>query len=173
MRHKVAYSAAAAMGLVLGSRMERRVEGLVLKLVNPVAVECLGGDLILALHHNAPAPVNGKNEEGVNGLCVQGFGNRKHVVNKPVGVISPDFARALQAYGVGITRSEMQKAPNYSGGHANLRYAVDLLQSEAIESSLQRAVALAKDGRDVMIVDVGAKFRKIANIVERRLTASF
>jgi len=123
------------------------------------------------MNHNAPAAVIGKNEPGITGLHVSGSGAAKRIAHKPTGVLSPDFVKALQAYGVGLSRLDMQKAPNTSGGHPNLRFAVDLLQSECLEMVCQRAMQY--NGTDIVVIDVGAKFRKIGKLLKKRFTPEF
>lgn len=71
----------------------------------------------------------------------------------------------LTAYGWGFTGKEINESSHYSGGHANLRAAVDALQAD----SLQRIISSILDSGDgakfFEIVDVGAKFAKISRIL--------
>lgn len=142
-------------------------------MLSPVALESLGVPIILAMHHNAPPAVIGKNSDKIAGMVVTGSGTKKRVANKLVGVLNPDFVCALQAYGFGVSRQDMQDAPSYSGGHPNCRAAVDILQSQYIECCVQRILVSVKRGEECHIVDVGAKFRKIAKLLRDRFRASF
>lgn len=143
------------------------------RLVSSVALESLGVPTILGLHHNAVPAVVGKNSDKRAGLMVVGSGRQKKVANKLVGVLNPDFASALQAYGIAISRQEMQEAPSHSGGHPNCRAAVDILQSQYIECCVQRILTAVKLGEECHIVDIGAKFRKISKLLRDRIRASF
>jgi len=115
-------------------------------MVSRVALESLGVPIILGLHHNAAPMVVGKNSDKRAGLQVLGFGKQKKVVNKLTGVLNPDFASALQAYGLGISRTDMVEAPSFSGGHPNCRASVDILQSWYMETCVQRILIAISRG---------------------------
>lgn len=136
---KVATGCLLATSVYYGSSKKRGAT-IQPKMISAPALEYLGVAKILGIHSNVLPPIIGKTEGNKAGLQVQTQGNSRKIVNKVCGVLNPDFCSVLQAYGVSITRLELMEAPNYSGGHPNLRAAVDILQSEALESTAQRAI---------------------------------
>jgi hypothetical protein len=92
------------------------------------------------MHHNAPAQILGKQSLKRAGMQVVGCGRQKKITHRLTGMLSSDFVTALQAYGVGFTRQDMMDAPSESGGHPNLRAAVDFLQAQSLECTYQRCL---------------------------------
>lgn len=56
----------------------------------------------------------------------------KCVVHSPVGIIDSEINKVLVSYGWGFTGKQVNESTHFSGGHANLRAAVDALQADAI-----------------------------------------
>lgn len=89
----------------------------------------------------------------------------KTIVHSPVGSIDAVFNKILGGYGWGFTMKQINEASHYSGGHANLRAAVDALQADALSRILMHVLKLADGIRNFEIVDVGAKFSKIGRVI--------
>lgn len=71
----------------------------------------------------------------------------KVVVHSPVGIIDPIFNKILAGYGWGFTAKQINESTHYSGGHANLRAAVDALQADALMRILTHCLKLADGAR--------------------------
>jgi len=71
--------------------------------------------------------------------------------------------------GIGFSAERMSKASHLSGGHANIRAAVDELQADSINrvcKSILESLSTCDD--EIYIVDVGSKFGKMSNLYQRR-----
>lgn len=82
-------------------------------------------------------------------------------------MIDAQFNSVLNGYGWGFTAKQINESTHYSGGHANMRAAVDALQADALSRVLTHCLHLADGQRQFDIIDVGAKFSKISRVIDQ------
>nr|WPR18082.1 MAG: hypothetical protein [Crogonang virus 25] len=104
------------------------------------------------------------------------------------GKVNDAFIELLNKNGAGIDKAAIKKGEGTSGGHANLRTAINILQTENLEHMLtqakvgittKHAMSVSYGGKvysglkNNYIVDIGAKFRSMRTIIDKHMSLDF